>query len=54
MTDKEIISHVLIEAKSNIHLEEGNKILELNYDGLKEYFKVEDVVLVGGQNGRGN
>ena len=46
MTDKETQSHVLIECKSNIHCENGERVLELSENGLLDYFKVKRVIIV--------
>ena len=45
MTEDEIRRHVLRQMESNIHLEEGNRILELSREGLMDYFDVIDVIL---------
>ena len=45
MTEEEIKSHVLRQCMSNIHVEEGERILELSYNGLLDYFDVADVIL---------
>lgn len=42
---KKEISELLIEMSSNIHCEEGERILELNKYALKEMFDVKRVVL---------
>ncbi len=45
MTEEEIKSHVLRQVKSNIHIEEGQRVLELSYNGLLDYFGVSDVIM---------
>lgn len=42
---KKEISELLIEMSSNIHCEEGERVLELNEYALKEMFNVKRVVL---------
>lgn len=42
---KKEISELLIEMSSNIHYEEGERVLELNEYALKEMFDVKHIVL---------
>lgn len=42
---KKEISELLIEMSSNIHYENEKRVLELNTVVLKDYFKVDKIVL---------
>lgn len=45
MTDDEIRQYVLEKCLSNIHYENGERILELSLNGLQDYFNVIDVIM---------
>lgn len=45
MTDEEIRQYVLEKTLSNIHLENGHRILEFSLEGLQDYFEVIDVII---------
>lgn len=45
MKDDKIIHEFLVATRGNIHLEEGQRILELSINGLLDYFNVKDVKL---------
>lgn len=45
MTDEEIKSYFLRNTHSNISYDENDRVLELSYEGLQDFFNVIDIVL---------
>lgn len=45
MTEEELRQCFLEKTYSNVHYENGERVLELSLDGLQEYFEVIDVIL---------
>ena len=45
MTDEELKKYILKETHSNVHYEDGERVLELSLDGLLDFFDVTDAYL---------
>ena len=45
MTDDELKKYILKETHSNVHYEDGERVLELSLDGLLDFFDVTDAYL---------
>lgn len=45
MTDEEIKKEFLLKTYSNIHYEEGKRVLELNKQSLKKFFNANEIII---------
>lgn len=45
MTDEEFKKYFYKKTGSNVHYEDGERVLELSLDGLQEFFEVIDVIM---------
>lgn len=43
MTNDEIKSYFLQQTESNIHYENGQKVLEINLSAMKKFFNVKEI-----------